>query len=114
MPEITTSLYPAATSSLTWRTASFKSKDRLCPRVNGMMQNEQRLLQPSCTLRLGRVFSECVLASNTGAASNSVCAKMSETKMDSEALTKLLTGTNPAGATTSATLFLCEFPTTHV
>src|SRR4051812_16663410 len=81
MPEITTSLYPAATSSLTSRTASFKSRDRLCPRVNGMMQNEQRLLQPSCTLRLGRVFSECVLASNTGAASNSVCAKMSLRKM---------------------------------
>ena len=43
-----------------------------------MMQNEQRLLQPSCTFRLGRVFSNA-LPSNTGAAISSVCAKMSPT-----------------------------------
>ncbi len=35
------------------------------------MQNEQRLLQPSCTFRLGRVFSN-EPASKTGAAINSV------------------------------------------
>src|SRR5581483_9204622 len=42
-----------------------------------MMQNEQRLSQPSWTFRFGRVRS--LAASNTGAASNSVWANMSET-----------------------------------
>src|ERR1019366_4796679 len=40
-------------------------------------QNEQRLSHPSCTLRLGRVLR--LAASNTGAASRSVCAKISPT-----------------------------------
>src|SRR5215469_4307997 len=44
-----------------------------------MTQKEQRLSQPSCTLRLGRVRS--LEASKTGAARSSVWAKMSETKI---------------------------------
>src|SRR6266568_7029839 len=44
-----------------------------------MTQKEQRLSQPSCTLRLGRVRS--LAASKTGAARSSVWAKMSETKV---------------------------------
>mgnify|MGYP003694482895 CR=1 FL=1 len=40
--------------------------------------------QPSCTLRLGRVRS--FAASKTGAASNSVCAKMSETNISASML----------------------------
>src|SRR5207253_9661016 len=43
------------------------------------MQNEQRLSHPSWTFRLGRVRP--LAASKTGAASSSVCAKMSETKI---------------------------------
>src|SRR5947209_17758942 len=42
------------------------------------MQNEQRLSHPSWTFRLRRVRP--LAASKTGAASSSVCAKMSETK----------------------------------
>src|SRR5215472_2108039 len=44
-----------------------------------MTQKEQRLWQPSCTLRLGRV--RWFEASKTGAARSSVWAKMSETKI---------------------------------
>ena len=48
---------------------------RLRPRTNGMMQNEQRLLQPSWIFRFGRVRSPA--ASSTGAERKSCCAKMS-------------------------------------
>src|SRR5258708_19031284 len=57
-------------------TRSFGS-ERLCPRTYGITQNEQRLLHPSCTFRFGRVRS--FAASNTGAATSSVCAKISPT-----------------------------------
>src|SRR2546427_769502 len=49
------------------------------PRTNGMMQNEQRLLQPSWILRLGRARSAG--ASITGAVSKSRRAKMSPTRI---------------------------------
>ena len=35
-----------------------RETERDGPRVVGMMQKEQRLPQPSCTLRLGRVWAE--------------------------------------------------------
>src|SRR5579862_2412767 len=54
--------------------------ERLFPRTYGITQNEQRLSQPSCTFKLGRVRS--LAASNTGAACSSVWAKMSETKIE--------------------------------
>ena len=44
-----------------------------------MMQNEQRLLQPSWIFRLGRVRSPA--ASSTGAERKSCCAKISPTQM---------------------------------
>jgi len=63
----------AATSSSTSRTASFRSNDRLCPRVNGMMQNEQRLLQPVLHFEIGaRFFRNACRLRKTGAASSSV------------------------------------------
>src|ERR1700736_4206845 len=58
---------------------SSKGNDRLSPRTYGITQKEQRLSQPSCTLRLGRVRS--LAASKTGAARSSVWAKMSATKI---------------------------------
>src|ERR1019366_1899844 len=54
-----------------------RGSERLCPRTYGITQNEQRLSHPSCTLRFGRVLR--LAASNTGAASSSVCAKISPT-----------------------------------
>src|SRR6201997_4708213 len=73
--------------------------DRLWPRTKGITQKEQRLSHPSWTLRLGRVRS--FAASNTGAASSSVWAKMSETKIccvvdGGEARAKSTSGTNAA------------------
>ena len=50
---------------------------RLRPRTYGMMQNEQRLLQPSWIFRLGRVRSPA--ASFTGADRKSWRAKISPT-----------------------------------
>jgi len=55
MPEITTSREPEATRLLMSSMTCGSGRERLWPRTVGMMQKEQRLLQPSWTFRLGRV-----------------------------------------------------------
>src|ERR1700682_1888194 len=115
-------------------TRSFGS-ERLCPRTYGITQNEQRLSHPSCTFRFGRVRS--FAASNTGAASNSVWAKISPTitllnrspeswSLESRPKESCRRGTNPGledepaegkeeeEVAISAAWCLCELPTTHV
>src|SRR4030088_3712291 len=82
---------------------SSKGNDRLCPRTYGITQKEQRLSQPSCTLRLGRVRS--LAASKTGAAISSVWAKISETKIRLSILgARAFSGMNaePSGAKVTA------------
>src|SRR6266567_6033342 len=79
IPEMTTSRYPASTNWFICPNTSSGLRERLRPRTEGIMQKEQRLLHPSCTFKLGRVRS--LAESKTGAASSSVCAKISETKI---------------------------------
>src|SRR6266567_3586829 len=57
IPEMTTSRYPASTNWFTCLNTSCGLRERLRPRTEGIMQQEQRLLHPSCTFKLGRVRS---------------------------------------------------------
>src|SRR5208282_4954002 len=98
--------------------------ERLCPRTYGITQNEQRLSHPSCTFRFGRVRS--LAASKTGAASSSVCAKISPTitwapcspdSCPSGTKLELVAREPEEGAqelAISAAWCLCELPTTQV
>src|SRR5579864_9616639 len=91
--------------------------ERLRPRTLGMTQNEQRLLQPSCTFRFGRVRDNGSSAANTGAAINSVWAKMSPIMVNAGPERATLSSDTKSleiPEAISATRCLWELPTTQL